>query len=668
MPRTLLAVALAVALAGARAQVAAPSQEEVETLIDETRDDEDVAADDLERIAEVRRYYLAHPIDLNDAAAAESLAELQLLTPPQIAAVRARRRLAGDYLDPLELQAIAELRAGDLRAVLPYLTVGSTPRALGRDLRARLREARTFVALRTGYRRADEASQARWRGPNAPAYARVRATAGRQFSLGLVVDHDAGEPYGSGAGRRLPADHVGVHAYADELAGTVETVALGDFGVNWGQGLISYTGFAGGKGAAVMDVQRHARWLIPHASAAETGFLRGAAAVARRGQWRAMAFASRRALDGPLDTLPDAGTATFGTLRPAGLHRTGGELAGRGTNAATSYGVAVEFAAPWGRLGVHGLEHAFDVAFGPDDALAGAFDFRGDRMRNASASWQTFLGPVSWYGEAAVDGGGATALLSGVQTALDRRTDLAVVYRRYAVGYRTLYENVFGATRRPENEEGAYVALRSAVRDGWEVRGFVDLYRHPYARFRLSRPSVNRDAFLRLTHHRRRAYAVYAQLRYRDGEREEPRDGSAALRRVLPFARTSARLQAEFDLAPHLRLRSRIEYARTRAGGATSEGTVAYQDVLLSPRGPLSATARIAVIDTDDFESRVYAYENDVLYRFRIPAYYGRGYRGYVNLRYRATPALTAELRGALGRREGARDQVEVTGQLRWEL
>ena len=667
MVRTLLAVALVAALPGVRAQVATPSQEEVETLIDESRDDEDVAAEDLERIAEVRRYYLAHPIDLNDDAAGESLAELQLLTPPQIAAIRTRRRRAGDYLDPLELQALAALRAGDVRAVLPYLTVAAGPRSVGRDLGARLREAQTFVALRSGYRRADESSLERWDGPNVPAYARVRATAGRQFSLGLIVDHDAGEPYG-GAGRRVPVDHVGVHAYADELAGPVETVALGDFGVNWGQGLITYTGFAGGKGAAVMDVQRHARWLIPHASAAETGFFRGAAAVARRGRWRAMALASRRALDGPLDTPADGTAATFGTLRPAGLHRTEGELAGRGTNAATSYGVAVEFAAPWGRLGVHGLEHGFDVPFGADEALAGAFDFRGDRMRNASASWQTFLGPVSWYGEAAVDGGGATALVSGVQIALDRRTDFSAVYRRYGVGYRSLYENVFGATRRPENEEGVYVALRSAVRDGWEARGFVDLYRHPYARFRLSRPSVSQDAFLRLTYDRERAYAVYAQLRYRSGEREQPRDGSETLRRVLPFVRTSARLHAEVDLQPGLRLRSRIEYARTRSGGTLSEGTVAYQDVLLSPRGPLSATARIALINTDDFESRIYAYENDLLYRFRIPAYYGRGYRGYVNLRYRATGALTAELRGALGRREGARDRVEVTGQLRWEL
>ena len=92
-----------------------------------------------------------------------------------------------------------------------------------------------------------------------------------------------------------------------------------------------------------------------------------------------------------------------------------------------------------------------------------------------------------------------------------------------------------------------------------------------------------------------------------------------------------------------------------------------YQDLLIKPKNsPLSATARIALIDTDDFESRIYAFENDLLYRFRIPAYYGQGYRSYLNLRYRTTRRLTLELRGAFGRRAGSDDQVELATRARW--
>jgi hypothetical protein len=52
---------------------------------------------------------------------------------------------------------------------------------------------------------------------------------------------------------------------------------------------------------------------------------------------------------------------------------------------------------------------------------------------------------------------------------------------------------------------------------------------------------------------------------------------------------------------------------------------------------PLSLNARLAIFKTNSYNSRIYAYENDVLYSFSIPAYYGNGLRYYLTLRYSAT-------------------------------
>jgi hypothetical protein len=40
---------------------------------------------------------------------------------------------------------------------------------------------------------------------------------------------------------------------------------------------------------------------------------------------------------------------------------------------------------------------------------------------------------------------------------------------------------------------------------------------------------------------------------------------------------------------------------------------------------------RLAYFHTDGYNSRLYAYENDVLYAFSIPALYGNGIRSYFN-------------------------------------
>ena len=106
-----------------------------------------------------------------------------------------------------------------------------------------------------------------------------------------------------------------------------------------------------------------------------------------------------------------------------------------------------------------------------------------------------------------------------------------------------------------------------------------------------------------------------------------------------------------------------------------------YQDVLLRPKNfPVIVTARYAIFDTDDFNSRIYAYENDLLNSFSVPAYFFRGSRVYLNLRYRGIRNLTLEARIAqtyLSNRDvfgSANDQIdgnvrtEARAQLRYNF
>lgn len=56
---------------------------------------------------------------------------------------------------------------------------------------------------------------------------------------------------------------------------------------------------------------------------------------------------------------------------------------------------------------------------------------------------------------------------------------------------------------------------------------------------------------------------------------------------------------------------------------------------------------RIAFFSTDDYDSRIYAYENDVLYAVSLPAYYGKGFRTYLIARYGINRNLDLWLRFA---------------------
>ena len=94
------------------------------------------------------------------------------------------------------------------------------------------------------------------------------------------------------------------------------------------------------------------------------------------------------------------------------------------------------------------------------------------------------------------------------------------------------------------------------------------------------------------------------------------------------------RIRFHVQLKPleYLTLKTRVE-SSLYSGLEKENGLLIFQDIGLEPNNiPLKSIFRIAWFSTDGYNSRIYAYENDLLYTFSIPAYYGKGFRTYLNL------------------------------------
>jgi hypothetical protein len=81
-------------------------------------------------------------------------------------------------------------------------------------------------------------------------------------------------------------------------------------------------------------------------------------------------------------------------------------------------------------------------------------------------------------------------------------------------------------------------------------------------------------------------------------------------------------------------LRSRVELLwYDKSTERREEGFLGSLDFIYGPvLKPYSMNLRLQYFETDDYNSRIYAYENDVLYYFSIPAFFNKGFRYYVNL------------------------------------
>jgi len=49
---------------------------------------------------------------------------------------------------------------------------------------------------------------------------------------------------------------------------------------------------------------------------------------------------------------------------------------------------------------------------------------------------------------------------------------------------------------------------------------------------------------------------------------------------------------------------------------------------------PVTLWTRFCIYNTDDWDSKIYLYENDLLYSFSIPALSGKGTRSYIMLKW----------------------------------
>jgi hypothetical protein len=86
-------------------------------------------------------------------------------------------------------------------------------------------------------------------------------------------------------------------------------------------------------------------------------------------------------------------------------------------------------------------------------------------------------------------------------------------------------------------------------------------------------------------------------------------------------------------------LRSRVEtvwYARS--GKQKETGFLFYTDVYVKPAfKPYFFNVRAQYVETDGYNSRIYAFENTVLYNFSIPPLFNKALRYIVNVNYRLT-------------------------------
>jgi hypothetical protein len=601
----------------------------------------------------------ANPLDINTASR-EELAATYLLTERQLTSLFAYRTNLGDLLSIQELQSVPDFDLPTIRRLLPFVMVAGNPRLFGAlptptDNYLIVRYEQT-IEQQKGFSAAiaDKKGKlpTRYLGNSQQWYARYRYSRPRAFSLGFTMEKDPGETMDwQPSKRRYGADYVSFHAQVQNR-GRWRNILLGDYQLQVGQGLVLSAGFVLGKSAeTVQTVRRPTLGARPYTSLTEYGYLRGATAT----------YALLPTLDLTLlgarnrrDANTMAGSVAEGTiatsLQTSGLHRTPSELDDQGSLLETNLGAHLLYHnRQQFQLGLTVLQTSFDKIYRKRDLAYNQYEFTGKQNRviglHGGYVWQNWnlFGEVAHSSGSQTNSGGIGAV-AGALGSLTKRLDLAIALRHYDRNFHSFYGNAFSEGSRNINETGAYLGLKYTVYRKLTVSGFVDSFQFSWLKYLVDKPSRGFDYLLqtRFTPNRQTAfYALYHE------EHKEKNLTIGKVKQVVGTTRRSVALNAEYTPAQTLSLRSRIQWGSFGyKSQSPSRGFALVQDASLDFRR-LKVSGRVALFGTDDYDSRQYVYERDVLYAFSFPAYFNRGIRHYVLVEYSLSRHLDLWVRWA---------------------
>ncbi|MBO9660971.1 MAG: helix-hairpin-helix domain-containing protein, partial [Chitinophagaceae bacterium] len=356
---------------------------------------------------------LRSPLNINEANQ-EELKELNVLSEWQIQNLLKYRQLLGDLVSVYELQAVPGWDTRLLRRLLPFITVSKAIPS-GNHLLQRLSGGSHTILLRVsqllesqrGFRGVNE--ERKYGGTRQRIFMRYRYMYKSLLQYGWSGDKDAGERFFRGA-QRYGFDFNSFHLFARKL-GVIEVLALGDFTVNMGQGLIQWQSLAFKKSGDAVAVKRQSPVLKPYSSAGEYNFHRGVGISLRKAAMELSLFASFRRLSANKEE--DSAGVFVSSVLTSGYHRTEMELAGRNILQQFAVGASILYRRERGHVGMNMIRHVFSLPLRKRDEPYNLYSIRGSEWNNLSIDHAYTYRNIHLFGELAVDHRLSMALLQG---------------------------------------------------------------------------------------------------------------------------------------------------------------------------------------------------------------------------------------------------------------
>lgn len=603
-----------------------------------------------------------NPINLNSATK-EDLLQLPFLNDLLVESILEHRQKYGQFISNYELKDIEGFNLHLIYNILPFIEIKPIN---GRDIlnlknalkygrnELFVREIRTLEVQKGFEEISDSLLQ---QNPNAAylgdanhLYVKYRYQYRNRIDIGFTADKDAGEEL-FGTSNPSGFDFYSFHAFGQNF-GHLKKMAIGDYHLEFGQGLTLWSGLGFGKSSSSIVAKKRGRGLRPNSSANENLFLRGAAATFELvDNIELTAFYSKKGLDGNLEMIDTLNREDyiFTSLQETGYHRTPSELENKNAVIVELMGGHIQYANNGFMIGTTAFQTTYDKDFVKTLSPYQYFDFQGNKNYNLGTDFNYANSKINLFGELAVSKNMGKALVAGALCNLTPKMLVSLLYRNFSKEYYSIYSTTFSEGGKSQNEKGLYVGSEIYIGKKNSLTIYYDIFRFPWLKYRVDAPSEGDEFSLQFQRTENRN--LQFNLKFKSQIKEINSSSTTSnTNYLIHYTKKNMRFWMNYAANSNLKMKTCIEYSLyDLEENSTQNGFVMYQDFKYKFKSkPFDLSFRYAIFNTDGYDSRIYAYEDNVLYAFSVPGYYYKGQRTYLLLNYEINRRMDFWLRYAV--------------------
>ncbi len=581
------------------------------------------------------------PFLINEASDGE-LRSFPLFSEQQCDAILRHRMRFGNFISIEELQLMPEFDIETIRQLKPFLRIEAKTGQQKITARNLLTTGDHTIMIRMQKKLSGTDEEDSYDGGSEKIYLRYKYVMSDRIRLGLTAEKDPGERLFSGenpAGFDFYSGHLMIRS-----SSLIRQITIGDYSVQSGQGLVMWAGLASGKSSEAIMIRKNASGIKPYTSADENNYLRGTALSLGKGSWHGDIFLSHHAKDA--NVTKQEGVESFSSFQNSGYHRTESELKNKKSVRETIAGINVLRQIHNLRLGSIVYFTGFSSPMEKKTEPYNQFEFSGKRNINYGLNASYLYKNLNAFAEAGMSSSKGKAFLGGMIIHLHPKLSYAFLWRSYDRHYHALQSAAFSENTRNANERGIFSALEYKLNKNLRLSVYADRFTFPWLRYQVNAPSSGTEYLMKLTWKPMRTFESYIQYRSKIKPANSD-DSDSGLRTVEEINHNGIRWNIRIKLSDTWTWGSRIEKSFHKSERSPfQEGMMIFQDLIFHPMNSrISCGLRYAIFGTDSYDTRIYTYENDVLFSYSVPAMQGNGARMYANLRLKLARRMDIWLR-----------------------